>query len=101
MARGVDAAWIEQQFQEAPADLVGRTREFLASQSEITPEGLARCASAALAASIGAGADRRGALDLLAADALVTLALAAQVEVDPTRLAEFAASLLSSEARAA
>ncbi|HYC33936.1 MAG TPA: hypothetical protein VEB59_16720 [Gemmatimonadales bacterium] len=38
--------------------------------------------------------DRSAALDLLAADALITLALLAQADRDPARLAEFAAGLI-------
>ena len=38
--------------------------------------------------------DRTAALDLLAADALVTLALLAQAETRPDRLEEFATSIL-------
>jgi hypothetical protein len=40
------------------------------------------------------GGDRSVALDLLAADALVTLALLAQAQASPERLGEFAASVL-------
>jgi hypothetical protein len=40
--------------------------------------------------------DRSGALDLLAADALITLALLAQAETAPDRLEELAISILLS-----
>ena len=40
--------------------------------------------------------DRSVALDLLAADALVTLALLAQAQRAPERLSEFAGSILNS-----
>jgi hypothetical protein len=40
--------------------------------------------------------DRSVALDLLAADALVTLALLAQAESAPEQLSEFAGSILQS-----
>lgn len=44
-------------------------------------------------------ADRRdGALDLLVADALVTMALETRAEADPSRLAQFAAALRSGAA---
>jgi hypothetical protein len=42
--------------------------------------------------------DRRVALDLLAADGLITLALLAQAERSPQHLREFAASLLDAGA---
>ena len=40
---------------------------------------------------------RGAALDLLAADALITLALLAQAERDPSRLQEFATRILHAE----
>jgi hypothetical protein len=40
---------------------------------------------------------RGAALDLLAADALITLALLAQAESDPSRLHEFATRILHAE----
>lgn len=91
--------WLERQLDGAPAALVERTRYF---RSQVggppTPEGLAAAARLALLTAISRDRDRAGALDLLAADALVTLALAAHVEVDPASLSEFAASLLASGA---
>jgi hypothetical protein len=47
----------------------------------------------ALEAAIHQGADRTVALDLLAADALVTLALLAQAESTPADLGAFAGQL--------
>jgi len=41
--------------------------------------------------------DRAIALDLLAADALITLALLAQTEAEPERLGAFAEGLLAAE----
>ena len=55
---------------------------------------LARPGRAALARVLGRSGDRSVALDLLAADALVTLALLAQAEAAPERLGEFAAAVL-------
>jgi hypothetical protein len=43
--------------------------------------------------------DRSVALDLLAADALITLALLAQAEDQPERLGEFAAGLVRGGSR--
>lgn len=57
------------------------------------PEALAMAGLAALRHTIASPGDRSVALDLLAADALVTLALAAQAEADPSGLAAFARRL--------
>jgi hypothetical protein len=57
------------------------------------PEALAEAAAAALREAVGHGGDRSVALDLLAADALVTLALKAKAERAPGELAGFAAGL--------
>lgn len=84
--------WLDSQLAGAPEALVERTREFVTDP--VTADTLAVAADQALGRAIGAGCDRRGALDLLAADALVTLALAAQNEVEPDGLARFARSLL-------
>jgi hypothetical protein len=64
----------------------------------VSPDALAGAGAVALAKAIDQAGDRRSALDLLAADALVTLALAAQVEQDPGALERFASSLLAVEA---
>ena len=56
-------------------------------------EHLAQAASAALDAVLAHPGDRSVALDLLAADALVTLALKARAAEDPAGLARFAAQL--------
>jgi hypothetical protein len=58
---------------------------------------LAQAASGALEQVVAQPGDRSVALDLLAADALITLALLAQAESAPERLGDFAASLLRSE----
>jgi hypothetical protein len=59
-----------------------------------TPEGLAGLGRKALDRVLSRAGDRSVALDLLAADALVTLALLAQAETSPARLGEFAAAVL-------
>lgn len=64
------------------------------------PEALAAAARAALADVEAHAGDRSAALDLLAADALITLALLAQAEREPARLREFAAALLAGRAAA-
>jgi hypothetical protein len=55
---------------------------------------LAAAAQAALGRVLSHSGDRSAALDLLAADALITLALQAQAEDAPERLEEFAISVL-------
>ena len=59
-----------------------------------TPEALAGSGRKALDRVLARAGDRSVALDLLAADALVTLALLAQAEVAPERLDHFAAAVL-------
>ena len=59
-----------------------------------TPEALARSGRRALDRVLGRAGDRSVALDLLAADALVTLALLAQAQSSPERLGDFAAAVL-------
>ncbi|MEP6590109.1 MAG: hypothetical protein ABJC19_02895 [Gemmatimonadota bacterium] len=63
------------------------------------PECLADAGSAALRAAVAAGDDRRAALDLLAADALITLAMLASAEQSPTSLEADAAALRLGTAR--
>ncbi len=75
--------WLEAQLAGAPIELAERTRYFLRQSPSADPEGLALAAEQALTRAIATSPDRRAALDLLAADALVTLALAASVELDP------------------
>jgi hypothetical protein len=58
------------------------------------PAALAAAADAALTSVLAHPGDRSVALDLLAADALVTLALLAQAEEEPQRLDAFADGLL-------
>lgn len=58
------------------------------------PESLARAGRRALERVVAHPGDRSVALDLLAADALITLALLAQAERAPERLGEFAAALV-------
>jgi len=64
-------------------------------------ERLAGAARAALTAASAQSGGRAAALDLLAADALVTLALLRQAEEEPAMLQAFAARLLELEFTAA
>ena len=93
MADAVTERWLADQLDGAPAELVARTLEFARAAGPVSAESLARAGQRALDAAVAASPDRRAALDLLAADALVTLALAARVEDDPGGLEAFAAGL--------
>ncbi len=62
------------------------------------PEALAAAGRVALEEVLGHPGDRTIALDLLAADALVTLALLAQAQRNPAGLARFAAEMLRADA---
>ncbi len=98
MARGLTPDWFDRQCDGAPPALVDRAAEFVgAVGAPVSPEAMARAGAAALTKAIDQAGDRKSALDLLAADALVTLALAAQVEEDPGALERFASSLLTTE----
>jgi hypothetical protein len=83
--------WLEGQLAGAPAQLVARTREFARrAGTSVTPASLVHAGQLALGAAVAGATDRGAALDLLAADALVTLALAAKVEAEPAALERFA-----------
>jgi hypothetical protein len=71
-------------------------REHLAGAGPdaMTPEALAQSGRMALDRVLARAGDRSVALDLLAADALVTLALLAQAQASPERLGDFAAAVL-------
>jgi hypothetical protein len=93
MAHAVTDRWLAAQLEGAPAELVTRTLEFARAAGPVSAESLARAGRRALDAAVAASPDRRAALDLLVADALVTLALAARVEDDTDGLEAFAAGL--------
>ena len=65
------------------------------------PEALAAAGRRALDRVLARAGDRSVALDLLAADALVTLALLAQAQQAPERLGGLAAALLRDRSAAA
>ena len=99
MAGELTARWFEEQCEGAPAALVERASDFARQAGgPHSPEALAEAGAVALARAIEQSPDRSSALDLLAADALVTLALAAQVERDPAALERFASRLLANDA---
>ncbi len=88
--------WVAAHTARAPAALRERVHRYLAEVPPATPlpERLAVAARRALEAVLARGDDRGAALDLLAADGLVTLALLARAEESPGALADFAAGLV-------
>ena len=91
----VSGDWLDRHTSQAPTALRGRVREYaLAATGSTCVATLAAAAQSALARALSHPGDRSAALDLLAADALITLALQAQAENAPERLEEFAISVL-------
>jgi hypothetical protein len=89
------AAWLDRHTREAPAALRTRVREHaLAAAAGPLPTRLAEAGRTALDRVVDHPGDRSIALDLLAADALITLALLAQAQDAPERLGEFAVAAL-------
>ena len=88
----VPDSWSATRTAGAPEALRRRVMQWLADCGDGPDRagGLARAGLAALSAATGHSGDRSVALDLLAADALVTLALLHQAEHDPTSLEAFA-----------
>ena len=85
------AAWFESRTADAPVPLRTRMRELVAH--EWSAEGLAAGAERGLARAVAEPGDRSVALDLLAADGLVTLALLHRAEHHPEQLRSFAEGL--------
>ena len=89
--------WLDRHTSQAPAALRGRVREYALRRirrqlrAERAGRGRVRRRWPEVLSHPG---DRSAALDLLAADALITLALQAQAEDAPERLEEFATSVL-------
>jgi hypothetical protein len=91
----VSGDWLDRHTSQAPKALRGRVREYaLAASGPTNASGLAAAGHSALARVLSHAGDRSAALDLLAADALITLALQAQAEDAPERLEEFATCVL-------
>lgn len=87
--------WLDRHTSRAPAALRERVGEYtLAASDPDRVSALAAAAQAALGRVLSHPGDRSAALDLLAADALITLALQSQAEAAPERLEEFAISVL-------
>ena len=83
------AEWLEGHLSGAPEALGNRIRVLVRPVSARTDRSraLAEIGHLTLESVIAGEGKRSAALDLLAADALITLALLAQAEVDPLRLA--------------
>lgn len=89
--------WLDRHTSQAPAALGARVKQYaLQSSGPSLPHALAAAGQAALVRVLAHPGDRSAALDLLAADALITLALLAQAQTGPERLEEFATSVLRS-----
>ncbi|MGH7508248.1 MAG: hypothetical protein ACREMZ_02110 [Gemmatimonadales bacterium] len=87
--------WLESHTRRAPPALRARVREYALAASGATLAGvLGAAGQSALERVLSHPGDRSAALDLLAADALITLALLAQAQTAPERLEEFARSVL-------
>lgn len=80
----------------APPRLRERVRWYAdqAGPGDALPRALAAAGQSALDEAARHQGHRRAALDLLAADALITLALLAQAQLDPGALHAFASSLV-------
>jgi hypothetical protein len=91
----VDGTWLDQHTAKAPAVLRARVHQYVGGAHGSTlPSTLAAAAGAALTRVLSHAGDRSVALDLLAADALMTLALLAQAQIAPEHLEDFAISVL-------
>jgi hypothetical protein len=87
--------WLDRRTSQAPPALRARVTEYaLNAPGNSLSELLTAAGQTALDRVLSHSGDRSAALDLLAADALITLALRAQSEESPERLEEFAAIVL-------
>jgi hypothetical protein len=93
------AEWLDQNTVGAPPVLARRVRHYVSTveADASIASTLATAATTALDTVARQPEGRAGALDLLAADALITLALLAQSGSDPSRLHEFATRILHAE----
>lgn len=89
--------WLDRHTSQAPTALRARVEQYAHSASGPSlPATLVAASQAALDRALSHPADRSGALDLLAGDALITLALLAQAELAPGNLEELATAILLS-----
>lgn len=91
------AGWFEARTADAPVPLRARMRELVSH--DWSAEGLAAAAERGLGRAVAEPADRSVALDLLAADGLVTLALLHRAEHHPDQLCAFAERLTAETPR--
>lgn len=96
-------AWLDARMAEAPATLRSRAERYLdaavsgpddAATFAHLPEQVAQAATSALDVVLAHDGGRGAALDLLAADGLITLALLAKAEQAPESLEAFATELM-------
>lgn len=91
----VDADWLLQHTRQSPTLLRARVQHYAgAAHGPTIAAALSVAAQAALSEVLSHPGDRSIALDLLAADALITLALLAQAQAAPEQLEEFAIAVL-------
>jgi hypothetical protein len=90
------STWLASRSIGAPEALRARVGHYLTAvpAAASRAETLAAAANLALASVVAQGRDRAAALDLLAADALVTLSLLAEAEETPGALGRFAEHLV-------
>ena len=89
-----DTAWFREHTAGAPEALRVRAARFFDDAADgMLVDRLAAAGGDALAEATRDGARRAAALDLLAADALITLALLRAAEIDPANLGRAAANL--------
>ncbi|MGH7704155.1 MAG: hypothetical protein ACREMO_13755 [Gemmatimonadales bacterium] len=95
--QGSGARWLAARTGSAPAPLRERIIDYARAglDGPDPPGALAEAGLTALRVVTAHRGDRSAALDLLAADALITLALLAQAETAPARLGEFALQRLT------
>lgn len=98
MDRGVkamaDLQWFAERTDSAPELLRGRVETVaLATDGANLVDWLAAAGEVALSEAMSAGEERAAALDLLAADALITLALLAAAEAAPGTLGSTARTM--------
>ena len=88
--------WLDRHTADAPPALRARVREHALRQpsADSRPAALAQAGRETLERVVAHPGDRSVALDLLAADALITLALLAQAQEAPAQLGAFATSIL-------
>ncbi len=88
--------WLAAHMAHAPAMLRDRASQYLAAAAADVdlPSRIADAGDRALGVVLGHTGDRGAALDLLAADGLITLALLAKAEQAPAELERFATALM-------